>query len=80
MTTAISHATGEVTYLEAISQALDEEMMRDERVFLMGEDIGQLWRGLQDHRRLSRQIRRMENSRYARWPNPDLSAQRSAQR
>jgi 2-oxoisovalerate dehydrogenase E1 component beta subunit len=33
-------ATGEVTYLEAISQALDEEMSRDERVFLMGEDIG----------------------------------------
>lgn len=34
---ATSHA---VTYLEAISQALDEEMSRDERVFLMGEDIG----------------------------------------
>jgi 2-oxoisovalerate dehydrogenase E1 component beta subunit len=35
-------ATGgkEITYLEAISQALDEEMARDERVFLMGEDIG----------------------------------------
>jgi 2-oxoisovalerate dehydrogenase E1 component beta subunit len=30
----------EVSYLEAISQALDEEMARDERVFLMGEDIG----------------------------------------
>ena len=30
----------EVTYVEAISQALDEEMSRDERVFLMGEDIG----------------------------------------
>lgn len=30
----------EVTYLEAISQALDEEMTRDERVFLLGEDIG----------------------------------------
>jgi 2-oxoisovalerate dehydrogenase E1 component beta subunit len=30
----------EVTYLEAISQALDEEMERDSRVFLMGEDIG----------------------------------------
>src|SRR2546427_1328756 len=30
----------EVTYLEAISEALDEEMTRDERVFLMGEDIG----------------------------------------
>lgn len=40
MTTATSQATGEVTYLEAISQALDEEMTRDERVFLLGEDIG----------------------------------------
>jgi 2-oxoisovalerate dehydrogenase E1 component beta subunit len=33
-------AAQEVTYLEAISQALDEEMSQDERVFLMGEDIG----------------------------------------
>ncbi len=30
----------EVTYLEAISQALDEEMTRDSNVFLLGEDIG----------------------------------------
>ncbi|NOZ06199.1 MAG: alpha-ketoacid dehydrogenase subunit beta [Chloroflexi bacterium] len=30
----------EVTYLEAIHQALEEEMHRDERVFLLGEDIG----------------------------------------
>ncbi len=29
-----------VTYLEAIRQALLEEMERDERVFLLGEDIG----------------------------------------
>lgn len=29
-----------VTYLEAISQALREEMRRDESVFLLGEDIG----------------------------------------
>ena len=29
-----------VTYIEAITQALDEEMSRDERVFLIGEDIG----------------------------------------
>ena len=36
-TTSVEH---EVTYLEAISEALDEEMARDERVFLMGEDIG----------------------------------------
>ena len=34
-------ARGEpVTMLEAISEALFEEMARDERVFLMGEDIG----------------------------------------
>jgi len=35
-----TQTTGEVSYLEAISQALDEEMTRDDRVFLMGEDIG----------------------------------------
>jgi pyruvate/2-oxoglutarate/acetoin dehydrogenase E1 component len=29
-----------VTYLEAIRQALFEEMARDERVFLLGEDVG----------------------------------------
>ncbi|GHO45291.1 alpha-ketoacid dehydrogenase subunit beta [Ktedonospora formicarum] len=29
-----------VTYLEAISQALREEMQRDEAVFLLGEDVG----------------------------------------
>src|SRR5256886_4368819 len=30
----------EVTYLEAIRAAMFEEMERDERVFLMGEDVG----------------------------------------
>jgi len=30
----------EITYLEAIRQALWEEMDQDERVFLLGEDIG----------------------------------------
>src|SRR5947209_5565744 len=29
-----------VTYLEAIRDAMAEEMVRDERVFLIGEDIG----------------------------------------
>jgi pyruvate/2-oxoglutarate/acetoin dehydrogenase E1 component len=29
-----------VTYLEAISQAIREEMLRDEAVFLLGEDVG----------------------------------------
>jgi acetoin:2,6-dichlorophenolindophenol oxidoreductase subunit beta len=33
-------ALQEMTYAEAIRQALREEMLRDERVFLMGEDIG----------------------------------------
>jgi pyruvate/2-oxoglutarate/acetoin dehydrogenase E1 component len=32
--------SGEVTYLEAIRQALFEEMARDENVFCLGEDIG----------------------------------------
>ena len=31
---------GEVTYLEALRQGLWEEMERDERVFILGEDIG----------------------------------------
>jgi 2-oxoisovalerate dehydrogenase E1 component beta subunit len=33
-------ATGETTYLEAIRQALFEEMERDPNVFCLGEDIG----------------------------------------
>src|SRR5204863_7622765 len=30
----------ETTYLEAITQAMSEEMARDDRVFLIGEDVG----------------------------------------
>ena len=30
----------ETTYLDAIRQALFEEMERDERVFVLGEDVG----------------------------------------
>src|SRR5205823_14848093 len=30
----------ETTYIDAINQAMAEEMARDERVFLMGEDVG----------------------------------------
>ena len=29
-----------ITYLEAIRQALFDEMARDERVFVLGEDVG----------------------------------------
>ena len=31
----------EIKYREAISEALREEMSRDETVFLLGEDVGQ---------------------------------------
>ena len=30
----------EVTYLEALREGLQEELERDERVFMLGEDIG----------------------------------------
>jgi len=30
----------EVTYIQAVREALDEEMTRDDKVFLLGEDIG----------------------------------------
>src|SRR5688572_10715446 len=34
-----ARAAGVVTYLQAISRTLREEMRRDDRVFLIGEDI-----------------------------------------
>ena len=33
-------ARGQTTYLDAIRDGIREEMARDERVFLIGEDIG----------------------------------------
>ena len=30
-----------ITFREAIRQAMDEEMARDERVILMGEEVGE---------------------------------------
>lgn len=36
----MSDQPAQVTYREALNQALREEMLRDESVFLMGEDIG----------------------------------------
>lgn len=35
----------EITYLDAVNEALSEEMARDERVFIMGEDISQGYGG-----------------------------------
>ena len=47
-----------MTYLQAISDAMREEMRADERVFVMGEDIGVVRRRLQGDRRLHRRVRR----------------------
>ncbi len=33
----------EITYTQAIHEAFDEEMARDPKVFIMGEDIGKFW-------------------------------------
>lgn len=35
----------EMTYREALKEGLREEMARDERVFVMGEDVGKNWGG-----------------------------------
>ncbi len=37
--------TREITYSQAIYEAYDEEMARDPKVFVMGEDIGKFWGG-----------------------------------
>ena len=37
---AAETATGEITYLEAIRRALRDALLEDDRVFLLGEDIG----------------------------------------
>ncbi|MBU6363145.1 MAG: alpha-ketoacid dehydrogenase subunit beta, partial [Acidobacteria bacterium] len=36
----MSTGANDITYREALNQALREEMLRDDSVFLMGEDIG----------------------------------------
>jgi len=38
-------STRELTFAQAIREALDEEMARDERIFLLGEDVG-AWGGV----------------------------------
>jgi pyruvate/2-oxoglutarate/acetoin dehydrogenase E1 component len=35
----------EITYRDALNEALREEMLRDKIVFLLGEDIGKYWEG-----------------------------------
>lgn len=35
----------EITYRDALCEALREEMLRDETVFVLGEDVGRYWKG-----------------------------------
>jgi len=35
----------EITYRDALREALREEMLRDEKVFVLGEDVGRYWGG-----------------------------------
>ena len=48
----------EKTYLQAISDGLRQEMRRDQRVFVLGEDVGRLRRRVQGHGRLPGGVRR----------------------
>ena len=38
-------STRELTFAQAIREALDEEMARDETIFVLGEDVG-AWGGV----------------------------------
>ncbi len=55
----------ETTYLEAIRQALFEEMGRDPAVVLLGEDVGRLRRGLPGFQRIAGAIRLGARDRHA---------------
>ncbi len=47
----------EMNMIEAIRQALDEELARDEDVFLTGNDIGENGRTIPHYPRLAEKIR-----------------------
>ena len=54
-----------LTYLEAIRLAMFEEMQRDPRVFVIGEDVGDLRRRLPGHPGLPRDVRPGARHRHA---------------
>ncbi len=45
MSTREARGMRELTYRDALREALREEMARDDRVFLLGEDVGRHWQG-----------------------------------
>jgi hypothetical protein len=72
-------ATHEVTYLEAISQAMDEEMSQDERVFLMGRISAPTAGHSVSRKDFNRSMVNGESS-IRRWQSPGLSGQPLAPR
>ena len=54
----------EITYLQAISEAIDEEMARDKSVFVMGEDVRKWGSPMGELRGTRRQVRRGPRPRY----------------
>jgi len=39
----------EITFIQALNEAYNEEMERDPTVFVLGEDIGEHWGGSSGH-------------------------------
>ena len=61
----------EVTYGEAVREALAEEMRRDKMVALIGEDVGALWRQLRYSQGTLGRIRGRAGAGHAhqrKWP------------
>ena len=70
----------EITYLEAIREALFEEMERDENVFCLGEDIGAYGGAFKVTEGLLGRVRRAARHRHADLGDRRSSARRRARR
>ena len=70
----------DLTYLEAIREALVEEMRRDPKVFVLGEDVGAVRRRVRRHAGPLRRVRRDARASTRRSPNRRSSASASARR
>ena len=68
-----------ISYREALTQAMREELHRDPDVFLMGEDIG-LFEGSFKVTRACCEFGPHDGSSTPRSPRPDSSASASARR
>ena len=69
-----------LTFREALNQAMTEEMERDENVFLMGEEVARVRRGLQGQPGDAQAVRRRSGSSTRRSPRRASRASASARR